>query len=88
MLILVLLAVGMAVGWAAQLILGTSRTTVDWTLALVAGVLGSFVGGTLASLLAGDGFDVRPSGIIGSLVGAIIVVLVWQRVIAPRRARR
>ena len=88
MLILVLLAVGMAIGWAAQLIMGASRATVDWTLALVAGVLGSFVGGTIGSLLSGDGLDVRPSGIIGSLVGAIIVVLIWQRVIAPRRARR
>lgn len=88
MLILVLLAVGMAIGWAAQLIMGASRATVDWTLALVAGVLGSFVGGTISSLLFGDGLDVRPSGIIGSLVGAIIVVLVWQRVIVPRRARR
>ncbi|GEM_PF-389071 len=87
-LILVLLAVGMAIGWAAQLIMGASRATVDWTLALVAGVLGSFVGGTISSLLFGDGLDVRPSGIIGSLVGAIIVVLVWQRVIVPRRARR
>ncbi len=88
MLILVLLAVGMAIGWAAQLIMGASRATVDWTLALVAGVLGSFVGGTIGSLLFGGGLDVRPSGIIGSLVGAIIVVLVWQRVIVPRRARR
>jgi uncharacterized membrane protein YeaQ/YmgE (transglycosylase-associated protein family) len=87
-LILVLLAVGLAIGWAAQLIMGASRATVDWTLALVAGVLGSFVGGTIGSLLSGDGLDVRPSGIIGSLLGAIVVVLVWQRVIAPRRARR
>ena len=78
----------MAIGWAAQLIMGASRATVDWTLALVAGVLGSFVGGTIGSLLFGGGLDVRPSGIIGSLVGAIIVVLVWQRVIVPRRARR
>jgi uncharacterized membrane protein YeaQ/YmgE (transglycosylase-associated protein family) len=85
-LILVLLAVGMAIGWAAQLIMGASRATVDWTLALVAGVLGSFIGGTIGSLLSGDGLDLRPSGIIGSLVGAIIVVLVWQRIIAPRRA--
>ena len=88
MLILVLLAVGLAIGWAAQLLLGTSRASVDWTLALIAGLLGSFVGGMIASLLFGDGFAVRPSGITGSLVGAIIVVLVWQRVIAPRRAGR
>lgn len=88
MLILALIASGMAIGWAAQLILGTSRTTIDWTLALVAGLLGSFVGGMIASLLAGDGLAVQPSGIIGSLIGAIIVVVVWQRVIVPRRASR
>lgn len=88
MLLLVLLGIGMAIGWAAQLILGTSRAKVDWTLALVAGLLGSFVGGTIGSVLFGDGFEVRASGIIGSLLGAIIVVVVWQRVVAPRRARR
>ena len=87
-LLLVLLGVGMAIGWAAQLLMGASRATVDWTLALVAGVLGSFVGGAIGSLLAGDGLALRPSGIIGSLVGAVIVVLVWQRVIVPRRSRR
>lgn len=87
MLIPVLLGIGMAFGWAAQVITGTSRDKVDWTLALVAGVLGSFVGGMIASLLFGDGLQVRPSGITGSLIGSIIVVLVWQRVIAPRRAR-
>ena len=36
------------------------------TLALVAGLGGSFVGGLLASLLAGDGLAFKPSGIIGS----------------------
>jgi uncharacterized membrane protein YeaQ/YmgE (transglycosylase-associated protein family) len=32
-------------------------------------LIGSFVGGLLVSLLAGDGLSFRPSGIIGSLVG-------------------
>jgi uncharacterized membrane protein YeaQ/YmgE (transglycosylase-associated protein family) len=47
-------------------------------MALVAGIAGSFVGGLLASLLAGDGLDLRASGIIGSLIGAVIVTAVWQ----------
>ena len=51
-------------------------------MALVAGIAGSFVGGLLSSLLAGDGIDFRPSGIIGSIVGAVIVTLVWIKVAA------
>jgi hypothetical protein len=30
----------------------------------------------LISLIAGDGLDLRPSGIIGSLVGAVIVTAI------------
>src|SRR5262249_31997674 len=48
------------------------------TMAIVAGLVGSFVGGLLISLLAGDGLHFRPSGIIGSLVGAVIVTALWR----------
>jgi uncharacterized membrane protein YeaQ/YmgE (transglycosylase-associated protein family) len=80
-LILAIIIGGMFVGWLAQLILGRTSRTTDWGLALIAGIGGSFVGGLLASLLAGDGLDLRPSGIIGSLVGALIVtaVVMWFR---------
>jgi uncharacterized membrane protein YeaQ/YmgE (transglycosylase-associated protein family) len=78
MLILGLILFGMVVGAGAQLILGKSAKGVDWTLALVAGLVGSFIGGLLISLLAGDGLRFRPSGIIGSLVGALLVTAGWQ----------
>lgn len=77
MLILGLILFGMLVGAAAQLILGQTRNGVDWTLAIVAGLVGSFVGGLLSSLIAGDGLEFQPSGIIGSLVGALIITLIW-----------
>lgn len=77
MLILGLILFGMLIGAAAQLIVGRSRKGLDWTLAIVAGLVGSFVGGLLISLLSGDGLEFRASGIIGSLVGAIIITLVW-----------
>ena len=48
------------------------------TLAIVAGLVGSFVGGLLISLLSGDGLDLKPSGIIGSIIGAILVTLAWN----------
>jgi len=76
-LTLALLAIALAAGWIAQLIVGRSHGRTDWTQALIAGFIGSFVGGLLASLIAGDGFEFRPSGLIGSIVGAVIVTAVW-----------
>ncbi|EME20454.1 GlsB/YeaQ/YmgE family stress response membrane protein [Rhodococcus triatomae] len=78
MLIIGMILFGLLVGAGAQLILGKSKSGIDWTLAFVAGVGGSFVGGLLISLLAGDGLALRPSGIIGSFAGAIIVTAGWM----------
>jgi uncharacterized membrane protein YeaQ/YmgE (transglycosylase-associated protein family) len=73
MLLLAILGFGVLAGAVAQLVLGTGLYRVDWGEALVAGLVGSFVGGILASLLAGDGLRLRPSGLIGSIIGAIVV---------------
>ena len=77
-LILAIIVFGMVIGALAQILLGGKNLrTVDWGLALVAGIVGSFVGGLLISLLSGDGLELRPSGIIGSLVGAVLVTAGW-----------
>src|SRR5688500_13062170 len=78
MLLLAIILFGMLVGAGAQLILGRSGGSIDWTMAIVAGLVGSFIGGLLISLLSGDGLDLEPSGIIGSLVGAIVVTAGWR----------
>lgn len=78
MLILGLILFGMLIGAAAQLILHRGGKGIDWAKAFVSGLAGSFVGGLLASLLAGDGLELRPSGIIGSVVGALIVTAGWE----------
>ena len=77
MLILAILVIGIAAGWVAELIVNRGQK-VNWTEALVVGLIGSFVGGLLASLIAGDGFNIRMSGLIGSIVGAIIVLAIWR----------
>lgn len=77
MLIIAIILFGMIVGAAAQLILG-KRGQIDWPMAFAAGLSGSFVGGLLISLLAGDGIALRPSGLIGSIVGAVIVTAAWH----------
>src|SRR4051794_17829257 len=79
MLVLAIILFGMLVGAGAQLILGRSHGRIDWTMAIVAGLVGSFVGGLLVSLIAGDGLALRPSGIIGSVVGAVVVTFAWRR---------
>ncbi len=78
MLIIGLILFGMIIGAVAQLILGGSTRKLDWPMAFAAGLIGSFVGGLLISLISGDGLAFRPSGIIGSIVGALLVTLVWQ----------
>jgi len=78
MLILAIILFGMLIGAGAQFLLGRGDSGVNWPLAFVSGLVGSFVGGLLISLLAGDGIELHPSGIIGSLIGAVIVTGGWQ----------
>ncbi len=78
MLILGIILFGMIVGAAAQLILRRGASGINWPMAFATGIIGSFVGGLLVSLLSGDGLALRPSGIIGSIIGAIVCVLAWE----------
>lgn len=74
MILIALLLWGLVAGWLANLLLGGGMRPDNWAELLIAGLVGSFVGGLLVSLLAGDGLALRPSGIIGSVVGAVIVL--------------
>jgi len=84
LLILTLIVFGMFCGWLAGLLLGRG-SQLDGR-ALIAGLVGSFVGGLLASLIAGDGLEIQPSGLIGSIIGAVIVLAVWGAVDGRRTA--
>lgn len=86
MLILGILVIGLAAGWAAHLLVGRGRP--DWPRLFVAGIAGSFVGGLIGSLLFGDGLDLRPSGLIGSIVGAVLVLLAMRAIEDRSRSRR
>lgn len=80
-LLLAILGFGLFCGAIAQLLLGSGLHGINWGEAIVAGILGSFVGGMLLSLLAGDGLRVRASGLIGSILGAVILsaAYAWYR---------
>jgi uncharacterized membrane protein YeaQ/YmgE (transglycosylase-associated protein family) len=81
MLILAIILVGMVAGWAANRLVG--RQPLPWSALFLIGIAGSFVGGLLGSLLFGDGLALRPSGLIGSVLGSVVVVLVL-RVVEPK----
>jgi uncharacterized membrane protein YeaQ/YmgE (transglycosylase-associated protein family) len=79
-----LVIVGLVAGFLARaLVPGRQSMTVLQTLIL--GVIGSFVGGFLSRLLFhhGNGF-VQPSSWIGSLIGAIIVLVVYLQLTRTR----
>ncbi len=73
-----LLLVGLIAGAAARgLVPGKQKITVGATIMI--GLAGSFVGGFLGSLFgSGSIFRLHRAGIIGSIVGAVIVLLVYQ----------
>lgn len=85
-LILSIIVVGLIAGALARLLVpGRQGLSIPATILL--GIVGSFVGGFLGYLLfgndSGSGF-LQPAGIIGSVIGAVIVLLIWTRVGARR----
>jgi uncharacterized membrane protein YeaQ/YmgE (transglycosylase-associated protein family) len=88
-LIVTVVVVGLIAGALARLLVpGKQHMSVLTTLVL--GVVGSFVGGLLGYLIfhkdASQGL-LQPSGIIGSVIGAVIVLLIWTRVGARNGTR-
>jgi len=73
-LILAILVIGLAAGWAAHLLVG--RGEPNYTRLFLVGLAGSFVGGLVGSLVFGDGLALRPSGLVGSVAGATLLLLV------------
>jgi uncharacterized membrane protein YeaQ/YmgE (transglycosylase-associated protein family) len=84
--IIVLLIVGVLAGALARLLVpGPDPMSLFQTWLL--GVLGSFAGGFLGYLLFGADIDdgaVQVSGIIGSVLGAIVLLLIYRAVNSRR----
>ena len=88
--IVVVLIVGAIAGYLARfLVPGPDPMSVVGTIAL--GIIGSFVGGFLGYVLfdkdIGEG-ALQASGIIGSVIGAILLLLVFNARGRGRRTRR
>lgn len=81
-LIISLIVIGLIAGAIARLVVpGKQELSIPMTILI--GIVGSFVGGFLGYLIfhkdSQNGFF-QPSGIIGSIIGAIIVLLIWLKV--------
>ena len=72
-LILTFLAVGISAGWIAEKVV-YPKWKVDWTEAAIVGIIGSFVGGTIGNWIVNGDFDISVGGLIGSILGAIVVL--------------
>ncbi|MCP3104557.1 GlsB/YeaQ/YmgE family stress response membrane protein [Myxococcus sp. K15C18031901] len=74
--IIAFIIIGLIAGLIARAIL-PGKQSMGLLATTLLGMVGSLVGGLIGSLFSRNGhfFDIRPSGIIMSVIGAIIVLL-------------
>ena len=75
--ILIWLLVGLIAGAIARFLV-PGDDPMGWLGTLVLGLVGSLVGGFLANLLFEGDADISAAGIVGSVIGAIIVLLIYR----------
>jgi uncharacterized membrane protein YeaQ/YmgE (transglycosylase-associated protein family) len=76
MIVLGFIVIALVAGFVANWLVGKGRGYETWEL-FVAGIVGSFVGGLIFNLLAGNGFDFHWTGLLGSILGAVVVLLIY-----------
>jgi len=88
--LITVIIVGLIAGFIARAVV-PGRQSMGVGATIVLGIIGSFVGGFLAYVIfrsdASDGF-LQPSGIIGSIIGAIIVLGIYVAATNKRRVTR
>jgi uncharacterized membrane protein YeaQ/YmgE (transglycosylase-associated protein family) len=84
--IIYLIVVGLVAGFIARAVVpGPDPMGVAGTIVL--GIVGSFIGGFLGYLIFGHDFDegaLQASGLIGSIIGAIVALIIYRLTVGRR----
>ncbi|HET9155714.1 MAG TPA: GlsB/YeaQ/YmgE family stress response membrane protein [Myxococcaceae bacterium] len=83
--IISMIIVGLIAGLIARAIM-PGADPMGWLGTILLGIVGSFVGGFLGAMLFGrsaTGSVIEPTGIVGSIIGALIVLFIYRRVKRP-----
>jgi len=86
--ILTMLVIGLVAGFLARALV-PGRDPMGLGATIVLGVVGSLIGGFLGYVLMGKDLDegaLQPSGLIGSVIGAIVALLVYRQTSHHARA--
>lgn len=75
--ILVWLLVGLIAGALARLLV-PGEDPMGFVGTIILGLIGSLVGGFLGNVVTDGNFDVTSAGLIGSVVGAVITLLIYR----------
>jgi uncharacterized membrane protein YeaQ/YmgE (transglycosylase-associated protein family) len=78
--IIYLIVVGIVAGYIARLLVPGSDP-MSFVQTVLLGVVGSFIGGFLGYVLFNEDFDdgaFQAAGFFGSIVGAVIALLIWR----------
>ena len=81
MTIIGFIILGIVAGFLARLLV-PGRDPMGFVATVILGMVGSLLGGFLANML----FDDESVGWFGATVGAVIVLLVWNAVVAKRNS--
>jgi uncharacterized membrane protein YeaQ/YmgE (transglycosylase-associated protein family) len=85
--LLYMLVIGIVAGFLARLLVPGRDPMGFWATVLL-GVVGSFIGGFLGYVLFGKDLDegaLQASGIIGSIIGAVVALLIYRAITRNRR---
>lgn len=74
--IITFIVLGLVAGALARLIV-PGKQDLSIVATIVLGIIGSFVGGTLWSLIVNQEFNLESASWIGSIIGAVLVLLAY-----------
>ena len=77
--ILILILIGLIAGALARFLV-PGKDPMGLIGTAILGIIGSFVGGSLWALIAGGEFQIRSASFVGSVIGAVIALLVYRAV--------